>query len=104
MCDEASEQPRPLPELIGVVTTLTMDSVSAEGMGPREGREGVAWIAHGSQVALAGGLLFLSHSDSPAEMKNNKDSECYYYNLNFRFLSHLSLNCTLQPYSFANRK
>ena len=91
-CNEASEQPGPSPELIGAVTTLTMDAVSAEGMPPHEGREGKCK----SEVALARDLLFLSHSDSQMEMRNNKDSECYYYSLNLRFLSHSLLNCTLQ--------
>ena len=46
--DEASEQPGPLPELIGAVTTLTMDAVSMEGMALHEGREGVTRIGGGS--------------------------------------------------------
>ena len=39
-CDEMSEQPGFSPELIGAVTTPTMDAVSTEGMATCEGREG----------------------------------------------------------------
>ena len=36
-CDEATEQLRSMPELIGAVRTPTNDTEGAEGMAPREG-------------------------------------------------------------------
>ena len=38
-CDEVSEQPGTSSELIGAVTTPTMDAISAKGMAPHEARE-----------------------------------------------------------------
>ena len=55
-CDEATEQPGPLPELIGAVRTPTKNAVSAGGMALHKGRE------REMQVGLARGLLSPSPS------------------------------------------
>ena len=38
---EANQEPGLSPELVGAVATPTVDAVIAQGMAPREGRQGV---------------------------------------------------------------
>ena len=45
---QADEEPGPSPELLGAVKTPTVDAVNAQGIAPRDGREGVTQSGKGS--------------------------------------------------------
>ena len=47
-CDEATEQPRSTPELLGAVRTSTNDAEGTEGIAPHEESGGELWLGGGS--------------------------------------------------------
>ena len=56
---EVDDEPGLSPELVGAVTTPTVDAVRAQGMAPREGREGVTQTGQG---LCQGPSLSFSHA------------------------------------------